>query len=69
MRFSRDDMDRFCRYIEYLQDGIAVDGVEVVDAIPTNVPETISIMRATLTDGRVLAMIKPGSRLMIAGSM
>jgi len=68
MGFTRDDMDRFCRYIEYLNDGVVVEGIETVEAIPSDIPENLSIMRSELADGRVLAMVKPGNRLLIASA-
>lgn len=68
MGFTRDDMDRFCRYIEYLNDGVVVEGIEAVEAIPSDIPENLSIMRSELADGRVLAMVKPGNRLLIASA-
>ena len=68
MGFTRDDMDRFCRYIEYLNDGVVVEGIEAVEAIPSDIPENLSIMRSELADGRVLAMAKPGNRLLIASA-
>ena len=68
MGFTRDDMDRFCRYIEYLNDGVVVEGIEAVEAIPSDIPENLSIMTSELADGRVLAMVKPGNRLLIASA-
>lgn len=68
MGFTRDDMDRFCRYIEYLNDGVVVEGIEAVEAIPSDIPENLFIMRSELADGRVLAMVKPGNRLLIASA-
>ena len=68
MGSTRDDMDRFCRYIEYLNDGVVVEGIEAVEAIPSDIPENLSIMRSELADGRVLAMVKPGNRLLIASA-
>ena len=68
MGFTRDDMDRFCRYIEYLNDGVVVEGIEAVEAIPSDIPENLSIMRSELADGRVLAMVKHGNRLLIASA-
>lgn len=65
MGFTRDDMDRFCRYIEYMNDGVVVEGIEYVEAIPSDIPANLFIMRSELDDGRVLAMIKPDDKLII----
>lgn len=68
MGFTRDDMDRFCRYIDYLNDGVVVEGIDAVEAIPSDIPGNLFIMRSELADGRVLAMVKPGNRLLIASA-
>lgn len=67
MKFQIGDMTKFCRVLEHIEDGVLVDAIEVVQNIPADVPETISLMRATLADGRVLAMIKPGDKFIITG--